>query len=421
MKVSIYKSEIDGIVKAPPSKSYTIRALMCAALANGKSRIYYPLNSDDTKAAVNVLNKVGIQIYQGAESTLVSGGIFNEAEEDLYCGDSATTLRFMTAISSLIPGRTRLVVGPSLAKRPIETLIMALRKLGVDCHYNRGVAAVVVEDACLTGGMVEMAGDISSQFISALLLIAPFADKGIKVKLTSPLESRPYVWMTIECLREFGVEVGFSNDMAEFSVSKQPYKPAEYVVEGDWSSASYLLAMGALSGKVAVRNLKSRTMQGDRIILDFLKRMGAVIEEDGDSVVVRSSKLTSFKADLTDCIDLLPTMAVLAVYADGNSELVGIGRGRIKESNRVAAVVEGLSCMGLKLTEESNRLLITGGRPKATVIDSWGDHRIAMAFAILGLKSGGITITGAECVSKTFPEFWNMIKDMGGQITINGK
>jgi 3-phosphoshikimate 1-carboxyvinyltransferase len=421
MKISIYKSEIDGIVKAPPSKSYTIRALMCAALANGKSRIYHPLNSDDTKAAMNVLNEVGVQIYQERESLLVSGGVFNAAKEDLYCGDSATTLRFMTAISSLIPGRTRLVTGSSLAKRPIESLIIALRKLGIDCYSYGGSAPVIIEDGNLTGGIVEMAGNISSQFVSALLLIAPFADEGVKIMLTSTLESKPYVLMTIECLKEFGIEVGFSRDMAQFSVSKQSYKPVEYFVEGDWSSASYLLAMGALSGKVAVKNLKSRTIQGDRKIIDFLRMMGAIVEEEPDSVVVRSSGLTALKADLTDCIDLLPTMSILAAYADGNTELVGVERGRIKESNRVAAVVEGLKSMRLKVVEESNRLLITGGSPEATVIDSWGDHRIAMAFAILGLKSGGVTITGAECVSKTFPEFWSMIKNMGGRITISGE
>jgi 3-phosphoshikimate 1-carboxyvinyltransferase len=421
MKASIYKSVIDGIVKAPSSKSYTIRALICAALANGESRIFNPLYSDDTKAAIDVLSKVGIQICREKESLLVSGGVFNEAVDDLYCGDSATTLRFMAAISSLIPGRTRLVTGFSLAKRPIETLIITLRKLGVDCHCNGGVAPVVVEDSCLTGGTVEMAGDISSQFVSALLLIAPFADKGIKIKLTSPLESKPYVLMTIECLREFGIMVGFSEDMAELSVLKQSYKPTEYVVEGDWSSASYLLALGALSGKVKVNNLKSRTVQGDKIILDFLRRMGAIVYEYSDSVVVKASGLKALNGDLTDCIDLLPTMAVLAACADGCSELRGVRRGRIKESNRVTAVVEGLKGVGLEVIEESNRLLITGGSPEAAVIDSYGDHRIAMAFAILGLKSGGITITGAECVSKTFPEFWSVINNIGGRITVGGK
>jgi len=421
MKASIYRSEIDGVVEAPSSKSYTIRALLCAALANGESRICNPLYSDDTKAAIDVLTKVGIQISKDNGSLLVSGGVFNEAQVDLDCGDSATTLRFMAAVSSLIPGRTKLVTGPSLAKRPIITLITTLRKLGIDCHCCGDVAPVIIEHSSSTGGTVEIPGNISSQFVSALLLIAPFTDKGITIKLSSPLESKPYVVMTIECLKKFGIEVGFSKDMAELSVVKQSYKPTNYVVEGDWSSASYLLAMGALSGKVKVKNLKSETVQGDKIILDFLKGMGAYVYEYNDSVEVSLSELKAVKADLTDCIDLLPTMAILAACAEGTSELIGVRRGRIKESNRVAAVVEGLKGVGLEIMEESNRLLITGGNPKAAVIKSYGDHRIAMAFAILGLKSGGITITGAECVSKTFPEFWDVISNTGGHITVGGK
>ncbi len=421
MKVTIYKSEIDGSVRAPSSKSYTIRALMCAAMASGKSRIQFALDSDDTKAAINVLRQVGVRIDQEGDSLLVNGGMFCEAQRDLYCSDSATTLRFMTAIASIIPGKTRLVPGPSLRKRPIEPLIRVLKQIGVNCYLCKNESVVVVEDVGLKGGLVNLEGNVSSQYLSALLLVGPFAEKGISIKLSSPLQSKPYILMTIECLKEFGIDIEFSKDFNEFTVIKQLFRPTEYVVEGDWSSASYLLALGAVSGRIEVKNLKLESMQGDKILLYFMREMGAVIEEKRESIMVKSSGLRAIKANLEDSIDLLPTMAILAATAIGTSEFVGISRARIKESNRVAAIVDGLSRLGLEVVEERDRLKITGNEPHSAIIDSCNDHRIAMAFAILGTKTGGITINKAECVSKTFPGFWGVIKDLGGQVTESGK
>ena len=421
MKVTIYKSIINGSVRAPSSKSYTIRALMCAAMAYGKSKIHFALNSDDTEASLDVLRMVGVRIEQDGESLLVNGGVFHEAQGDLYCSDSATTLRFMTAIASVIPGKTRLVPGPSLINRPIEPLIQVLRQIGVNCYLCENRSTVMVEGGGLKGGLVRLAGNVSSQFLSALLLVGPFAEKGIRINLSSPLQSKPYILMTIECLKEFGIHIEFSEDFTEFTVTKQLFRPTEYVVEGDWSSASYLLALGALSGRIEITNLELKSMQGDKILLYFLREMGALIERNKESIIVKSSGLRAIKADLTDCIDLLPTMAVLAATATGTSEFVGVSRGRIKESNRVAAVVEGLRRMGMEIIEERDRLMITRNEPHNAIIDSWKDHRIAMAFAILGMKDGGITINNADCVSKTFPGFWKMIKDVGGQITVSGK
>jgi 3-phosphoshikimate 1-carboxyvinyltransferase len=420
MKVTIYKSKIWGNVKAPSSKSYTIRALMCASMAPGESRIYFPLNSDDTEASKNVLRKVGVRIDQVGESLVVNGGMFTEAQCDLYCNDSATTLRFMTAIASVIQGKTRLVPGPSLKNRPIEPLIQVLRQIGVNCYLCENESTVIVESDGLKGGLVKLAGNVSSQFLSALLLIGPFTEEGIRINLSSPLQSKPYILMTIECLKEFGIHVKVSEDFTEFTVTNQLFRPTEYVVEGDWSSASYLLALGAVSGRIEVTNLELESMQGDKILLDFLREMGALIERNRESIVVKSSELRALKADLKDCIDLLPTMAILAATATGTSEFVGISRGRIKESNRVAAVIDGLRRAGVEIVEERDRLMITGNKPHNAIIDSWKDHRIAMAFAILGIKYGGITINNADCVSKTFPGFWRMIKDVGGQIIVSG-
>ncbi len=420
MRASIYKSKIDGKVAAPPSKSYTLRGLICAALTNGESEIIQPLGSDDTEVAIEVLGKIGIPVFQNENAWRVKGEGFREPTEDLFCRESAVTLRFMTAISALIPGQCRLTSAASLSSRPIQPLIQSLKQLGVDCYQDKE-KSIVVKGSKLRGGVTELPGNISSQFVSALLLISPLADEGIKIRLTTPLESQPYVLMTIECLEKFGIKVAASRDFREFKTLKQDYQPAKYRVEGDWSSASYLLAMGALSGQVEVENLNMKSLQGDKAILDFLRDMGASITVGGNSVSVKQSRLKAIKADLTDCTDLLPTVAVLAAAAEGTTELTGIERARLKESDRPSAVTEGLMKMGIEVKEEKKRLTVTGSPARGALIDTRGDHRIAMAFSLLGSVVGDTIIDNAECVSKTYPGYWETLKSIGGEVTIDEK
>ena len=414
MRISIAKSEIGGAVNAPPSKSYTIRGLTGAALADGISEVVNPLGSDDTEAAARVLTGVGVGIESEQCAWRVSGGTFREPAADLFCGDSAATLRFMTALCTLVPGTCRLTAGASLAGRPVKPLVEALRKLGVNCTSNGGFAPVTVAGGTLRGGATDLPGNVSSQFVSALLFIAPRAEQGISIRLTSPLESKAYVMMTVECLGRFGIQVSVSPDTID--ISRQTYQPARYAVEGDWSSASYLLALGAACGELEIRNLNRHSMQGDRVLLDYLKEMGAEVELVNSTVRVSQSRLRAIRADLSECIDLLPTMAVLAAVADGVSEFAGIERARIKESDRVAAVAAGLSRMGIATVVEKNRLTVTGGAPRGAVIDSRGDHRIAMAFSVLGAVAGETVIEGAECVTKTFPGFWDILVSIGGRL-----
>jgi 3-phosphoshikimate 1-carboxyvinyltransferase len=240
------------------------------------------------------------------------------------------------------------------------------------------------------------------------------------IRLTTPLESRPYVSMTLDCLRKFGIEIETSGEMREYRTTRQTYRPANYTIEGDWSSASYLLAAGAVAGDIIIKGLNPESLQGDKVILDFLENMGASVKISNDSISVKESALRAVKADLTDCIDLLPTMAALAAVAEGTSEFIGIARARIKESNRVSAVKAGLEKAGISVIEEKEKLIITGGTLAGAVIDSNNDHRIAMAFSILGLKAGNITIENAECVAKTFPEFWDILKHIGGRVKTDG-
>ena len=420
MQASISKSEALGKAAAPSSKSYTIRGLICGALASGKSEIVSPLASDDTIAAINVLKKVGVSIRQQKKFWTVEGGNFQSPTSDLFCGDSAATLRFMTAFGAIIPGVCHLTAGPSLARRPVKVLIDALKMLGVKCSSNGSLPPVTVEGGVFKGGTTCLAGNISSQYVSALLHIAPFATDGMTVKLTTPLESRPYVMMSMDTMQWFGITVAFNENLDAFEVLPQKYKPTKFRVEGDWSSASYLLTLGALAGEVEVNNLDTESLQGDRMLIGFLQEMGAAVITGRNSVVVRQSKLKAIKADLSDCIDLLPTMAVLAAVADGISDFTGIERARLKESDRVAAVKEGLQRMGIDVTEDTKRLTITGGKPKGALIDSKNDHRIAMAFSLLGTVVGDTVIDRAESVAKTYPEFWDVFKNLGGKVEIDG-
>jgi len=241
----------------------------------------------------------------------------------------------------------------------------------------------------------------------------------MSIVLSTPLQSEPYVLMTIDCLNKFGIQVFQSREKLE--AGRQKYQPAEYAVEGDWSSASYFLALGATSGEITIGNLNPRSLQGDKIMLNLLGEMGARVREDGNNVTVSKTPLRAVKADLSECIDLLPTMAALAAVAEGVSEFTGIRRARLKESDRVTAMSEGLSRMGIETTVADDTMTITGGIPRGTVVDSYGDHRIAMALSVIGLVAGETVIDGAECVTKTFPEFWDIIGTIGAEVKINGQ
>lgn len=422
MKAVINRSTIKGSVSVPPSKSLTIRALMCAALSNGESVIINPLISDDTNTAGSVLEQVGVRIIKADRVWKVTGGKLHASKYGLNCGESAATLRFMTAICSTIPGRHRLVGGPSLSKRPVGELVNALQKLGVKIDaIKSGNLPVMVEGDTLHGVITEIPGNVSSQFISALLLAAPLAKEKMTIKLTTPLISRPYIDLTLWCLKQFGISIKYQKD--KFTISPPKYSPTSIEIEGDWSSASYFLALGALSEEgVIVRNLNPRSLQGDRAMLDFLRKMGAKVKVVGADVIVSRHQLKGIRADLTDCIDLLPTIAVLAALAEGKTELTGIRQARLKESNRVAAIREGLTRLGISIGEGENTLKITGGlsaSSKPVIINSHNDHRIAMAFSILGAASGNIVIDGAECVNKTFPTYWDEFKKIGGEVKLN--
>ncbi len=418
MKVVIRESEVAGRVSAPPSKSITHRALVCSSLAPGKSLVRSPLRSDDTEATLRVLQELGTGCSDGPDLWEVRGGSLRAPGSDLYCGESGTTFRFVTALCSLVDGECNLTGGPSLSKRPVEPLLEALRQLGVECESTGGYPPVKVNGTGrIGGGDVEIRGDVSSQFVSALLFVAPFGDDSIRIKTTTPLESKPYVKMTMDAQRMFGVAVQASENMREYHVEGQSYRPADVTVEGDWSSAAYLLAAGALSGEVSVDNLNPDSSQADRTILDILRAMGAQVKVRKNSCYVGRSELEAIEADLSDSPDLFPVTASLCAAASGRSVLKGLGRLRFKESDRVAAMTEGLREMGIKTKRGDDSLLIEGGSPRGGMIDPHQDHRIAMALSVLGMVAKGeTTVLDADCVSKSYPMFWDDMARIGAEI-----
>ncbi len=416
MRAILDKSTVSGTVTPPASKSYTIRSIIAAGMADGRSVISNPLHADDTMAAVDVLNNLGANILQKNNCYIVDGGNLSPSDHHLDCRDSAATLRFMTAVCATFPAESHLLAGPSLAKRPIKPLMDILSAMGACLKVEN--RTVTVSGGQLKGGLYEINNDESSQFISALLLMSPLLKQQVVYQLSSPPRSRPYIEMTIETLRQFGVNVIVYDNATRFSISPQNFKPASISIEADWSSASYLIALGALCGDLHITGINLLSLQGDKIIVALLKKMGALILLDRDSITVRQSELNGITADMSQCIDLVPTVAVLAAVANGVTRLNGIARARLKESNRVSALCEGLERTGIKIKQSSDSLEIHGGSPRKTDIDSFNDHRIAMAFGILGLKTGNLVINNAECVSKTYPAFWPTIKTLNGKVRL---
>ncbi|MEE8355300.1 MAG: 3-phosphoshikimate 1-carboxyvinyltransferase, partial [Candidatus Bathyarchaeia archaeon] len=301
VRVTVERSEIQGRIAAPSSKSMTHRAVICSALAQGRSRVEHPLSADDTEATLRVVQALGVGVEKLKGYWIIEGGELSPSKEALDCGESGTTLRLMTAVCALVEGPSVLKGGPSLSGRPVEPLLEALRQLGVDCESRDGNPPVRVQGkGGFEGGEASIRGDISSQFVSALLLIAPFARERLRVKVTTRLESAPYVGMTLDAMRGFGVRAEASEGYREITVKRQTYTPTTFAVEGDWSSGAYMLAAGALAGKVSVENLHPGSRQPDAAIAEILGEMGAEPRFREQEVSVECTELRGIDWDLAD-------------------------------------------------------------------------------------------------------------------------
>ncbi|MHC1604725.1 MAG: 3-phosphoshikimate 1-carboxyvinyltransferase [Candidatus Methanofastidiosia archaeon] len=423
MEITIKKSEVAGNLVAPPSKSYTHRAVICAALSSGKSTISNPLKSDDTDATERICKMFGAKIRRRKNMVVDGRKKLITPPDVLDCHGSGTTLRFFTAISALAPHSSISVLtgNMSLRKRPVGGLLAALRQVGVNCASTRGndLPPITVHGGGIKGGSAKMRGDISSQFISAMIFACPKASKKTELYITTSVQSRPYIEMSLDVLSKHGIEVMAANDYTHFTIPpQQEFRAAKYAIEGDFTSAAFMLVSGVLAGKLEISNLSLDSKQGDKAILQILKEMNAIAEEKKNSIVVEKSKLVATTMDASFTPDLVPICAVAATQAKGTTRIINAKRLRIKESDRLAAITTELKKMGAHLKELPDGLIIQGPtRLTGAVINAHNDHRIAMACAVAGLVADGKTvIQNMGCIKKSYPSFVKDMKNVGADL-----
>ena len=408
----------DAVVRLPGSKSYTHRALIVSALAEGESVLINALRSEDTEHTARALEKFGVPIFWEGDKVRVlgKGGKLKAGEERIFVGHSGTSMRFLTALAALKNGRTLLDGSERMRKRPIADLLEGLRALGVRTYSKEedGYPPVVVEPNGLKGGAAKIRGEESSQFLSALLMVAPYALRDVYVEVSDSLVSKPYVDMTRDVMTAFGVKVESEGYHSFFVRAGQRYLPQKYRIEGDASNASYFFSAAAIiKGKVRVENFCPNSVQGDAGFLEILEKMGCdVIWGDGWAEV-QGKELQGIEIDMNTMPDLVPTLSITAAFARGRTIIKNIGHLRFKESDRIQALAGELIKIGIRVEEGDDWLKIEGGKPHGAEIETYNDHRLAMSFAIAGLAVPGVKIKGEECVDKSSPEFWEKFRTLG--------
>ena len=424
--LKVRPSKLKGEVTAPPSKSYTHRTFAVGLLARGESKIANPLLSFDTQATIDAIKILGAKVIQRNDVWHVvgTGGNLKPSANLIDVKNSGTTLRLMSAIASLSPKPIGLTGDESIRARPMGSLIEALTKLGAEarCEGPRGRPPVIVGGG-LKGGDVEISGTISSQFISALLLACPYAREDVELRVAE-LRSKPYVEMTLEVLDLASADIKRSSDLTEFTISgRQVFRPLEFNVPGDFSSAAFLLGAAAMAGAaVRVKNLDVRGAQGDKRIVDLFREFGAEVKVKGKVVEVSSSGLTGIEADCGDNPDLVPVLAVLGTIADNTTILTNIPHLRYKETDRLRALGSELRKLGARIEELPGELRIQGVKQlKGAKLSSYGDHRMAMALAVAGLVAKGETVIDrAESIKVSYPTFVEDMRKLGANIEVSG-
>lgn len=452
LKIKNFK-EIKGTVKAPSSKSYSHRAVILASLSQGKSKLFDVLFSEDVLASIRACQALGAKIDKKKEIILkgdksvtneylvVEGvgsnlhNISSDPSSDMIdLGNSGTTLRIMTSVAALSDNEVIFTGDDSLKTRPMGALIDALELLGVKIEsLNEKNKAPLKIYPGYEGGEADILGSISSQFISSILISAPLSKKGVSLEVYPEFVSKPYVDMTVSILEKFGIIVEEEQYQihetckkehtdclgAKFLVKPQKYKACDYIVEGDYSSASYLLAATAIAGgEIRVQNLFSDSKQGDKFILDILEQMGADIIIFGDHVTIKADgNLKGIDVNLANAPDLLLTVAILAAVAEGKTTITGVKHGRLKETDRIDTTCRELEKLGCKLEEAEDGMTIYGQTIGDGIVESHGDHRLAMAFSLLGLKHD-VEVENGECFDVSFPNFIELMGEIGIELEL---
>lgn len=398
--VKITPSPLSGKITVPPSKSISHRALICAALADGKSEITNLLDCADTRATIDILRAFGAQITQSKDKTVVEGIKTPSAEAIADCCESGSTLRFLIPVAAALGCSTEFIGKGKLPQRPITPYFTELGKNGIT--FERDAMPYKISGR-LKAGDYSLAGNISSQFISGLLFALPLLDGDSRIILTSAPESKPYVDITIAELKKFGVEIA-ETEYGWHVAGNQRYKPFNTAIEADMSQAAFFVVANALGSKIEIEGLNPDSLQGDRAILDIVKKANG----------------NAFEVDASQIPDLVPILAVLAALSKGTSKITNCARLRIKECDRLAAITEELNKLGAKVTELPDSLVINGvSEFHGGICDSHNDHRIPMSLAIAATRGSlPVTINGAECVGKSYPTFFEDYVSIGGKADV---
>lgn len=395
--VEIKNSILNGNVTIPPSKSAAHRALICSYLAGGGS-VSPIIDSNDMRATVGVIDAL------------------KNNEDVMNCIESGSTLRFMIPVVASLGRRATFIGEGRLPERPIGEYLDILPKHNVKVDSNGYLPMTI--DGQLRNGSYEVNGDVSSQYITGLLLALANVEGDSAVILKTPLQSKPYVDMTVKVMADFGVNIT-ETDFGYLIHGGQEFKKQDYIVEGDWSQSAFFLVAGAIGGGVKVSGLDMNSTQGDKAIVDVLKSFGADVEVGKDYVISRKSKLTGTTVDATDIPDLVPIIAVLGAFSNGTTTIKGAERLRFKESDRIESVVSNLRLMGVDVTETKDGMIINGSKPHGADLKGYNDHRIVMAFSVAGLFcDGDVRIDDAQSINKSYPTFFDDYNMLGGKANV---
>ncbi len=404
---------IQGSIRPPGSKSITNRALLCAALADGESQLISALDSEDTQVMVAALQQLGVIVKQDSQSATIRvqgcGGRFPAASADLYVANSGTTARFLTAALAAASGKYQIDGVPRMRERPIQDLLDALNQLGANAHSAsaNGCPPVLLQGRGMPGGEATVAGDISSQFLSGLLLAAPYAQREVRLRVEGELVSRPYVDMTLTVMKSFGVHVTCPNEQSFVIAAPQHYRGHDYSVEPDASAASYFFAAAAITGgEVTVEGLSKQSLQGDVAFCDCLEQMGCEVRYQDEQITVRGRPLRGIDVDMNAISDTVQTLGAVAVFAHGPTRVRNVGHIRHKETDRIQALANELRKIGAKVEEAADGLTVHPQPLHGADIDTYHDHRMAMSLALVGLVVPGIVIRDPGCTGKTYPQFF---------------
>jgi len=419
MKRISFQGELKGEVDIPGSKYIANRVIPIAAMADGVSVIKNVPQNDDIDKAIEVFKSLGVQITRKKADTLIipgKSGKFEGSDQILSTGESGTLMRFATAISTLVEGDIKITGSERIKERPVGDLVSSLQDIGADIdRENGGYPPVVVKSHQLQGGRAWISGEESSQYISAILLISPFAQRNVEINVTEEPVSKTYIDLTIELMEKFGVEVSRLGYKKFFIDAGQVYQGQKYVIPSDWSSANYFFAAAAITkGKISIDKLDLENPQGEAKFIEILEQMGCQTKIEGDQVTLsRNEDLKGIEIDMSSRPDSVPALSAVASFSEEQVIIKNIEHLKYKESNRIKAIVKEFGRAGAEVSSEDGNLYLKTGDMKSDIFDPHGDHRMAMSLALLGLKIPDINIKDPECVNKSFPGFWQTLASLG--------